>query len=52
MRKLKLEDFDHPVVFLFFNTMAIIAIIALLGIAFTRFGLPGPAALVGAGPQQ
>lgn len=49
MRKLKLADFDHPLVFLFFNTMAIIAIIGLLAIVFTKFGWPGPAALVGAG---
>lgn len=51
MRKLKLADFDHPVVFLLFNTMAIIAIVGLLAVVFTKFGWPGPAALVGAGGQ-
>jgi len=52
MGKLKLGDFDHPVPFLIAVTMAVIAIVALLGILFNALGLPGPASLVGAGGQQ
>lgn len=47
MAKPTLADFDHPLVFLFFLTLALVPIIALLGIAMQKFGLPGPAALFG-----
>lgn len=48
MRKLTLADFDHPLVFLFFLTLALVPTIALLGMAMQKFGLPGPASLFGA----
>lgn len=47
MARTTLADFDHPVVFLFFLILAIVPIIALLGIVMARLGLPGPAALFG-----
>lgn len=49
MRKPTLGDFDHPLVFLFFLTLALIPIIALVGVGLQKAGLPGPAALFGAG---
>ncbi len=48
MARPSLADFDHPLVFLFFLTLALVPIIALLGIVMQRAGLPGPAALFGA----
>lgn len=47
MRKPTLADFDHPIVFLFFLTLAMIPIIALVGYGLQRFGLSGPASMFG-----
>ena len=47
MRKPTLADFDHPIVFLFFLTLALIPIIALVGYGLQKSGLTGPAALFG-----
>ncbi len=47
MAKLTLADFDHPLVFLFFLTLALIPIIALIGVGLKAANLPGPAALFG-----
>ena len=50
MRKLTLADFDHPVVFLVFTTMAVVAIAALSGIGLAKLGWNGPAAIFGQSP--
>ena len=47
MPKLTVESFDHPIVFLFFLTLALIPTIALVGIGLKYLNLPGPAALFG-----
>ena len=47
MRKPTLADFDHPIPFLFFTTMAVVAIAALAGIGLSRLGWNGPAAIFG-----
>ena len=49
MRKPTLADFDHPIVFLFFLTLALIPIIALVGYGLQKANLSGPASLFGAG---
>ena len=48
MRKPTLADFDHPLVFLFFLTLALVPTIALIGLGLQKLNLSGPAALFGA----
>lgn len=47
MRKLTLADFDHPIPFLFFTTLAVVAIAALAGMGLAKLGWSGPAAIFG-----
>ena len=49
MRKPTLADFDHPLVFVFFLTLVLVPVLALLNIGAAKAGLPGPAALIRAG---
>lgn len=44
--RLSVEDFDHPIVFLLLLSLALIPIMALWGVVFKHFGLPGPASLI------
>lgn len=47
MARPTLADFDHPVVFLFFLILAIVPLIALMGVLFAKLNLPGPASVFG-----
>lgn len=45
MAKISLATFDHPVVFLFFTTIAVFALGRLFGAGLRAAGLPGPASI-------
>ena len=46
MPKITVATFDHPVVFVIALVLVIVPVLALLNIAASRFGLPGPTALI------
>lgn len=39
------ESLDHPIVFIFFTTLAVLGMSALMTWGFKRAGMSGPAAL-------
>lgn len=47
MRKPRLEDFDHPIVFLFFLILALVSGIALIGMGLQKAGFDTAAAIFG-----
>lgn len=49
MKKLTLADFDKPIFFVGFVSMAVIPVLFLLALGLRRVGLPGPVTLANGG---